>query len=202
MIWLDECYIYLSDGRGDIYVTQRPGEEFHEDCVAPIFKQSPIQIMVWGCIMEGKKGPLLALEYTGGKGGGMNAQRYWEQVLEAGFHDWYMERCEELGQVVFQQDGAASHRAKETVHWFLENHVDTFPRPSSSPDLSPIEPIWDILKGYIRARPRAPTSFDELKTAVFKAWDSITKEDINKHVWHMEDRVQDVIAAKGGHTRF
>jgi hypothetical protein len=32
--------------------------------------------------MEGRKGPLVVLEYPGGKGGGMNSTRYCEQVLE------------------------------------------------------------------------------------------------------------------------
>ena len=33
--------------------------------------------------MEGQKGPLVVLEYPGGRGGGMNTQRYCEQVLES-----------------------------------------------------------------------------------------------------------------------
>ena len=153
----------------------------------PRFKQSPIRIMVWGCITEGMKGPLFALEYPGGKGGGMNAKRYREQVLEGGFYEWYMERCEALGLVAFQEDRAVSHRAKSTKLWLKEHLVDTFPHPPSSPDLSPIEPLWNDLKNYIRARPHPPTTFAELKTAVFEAWDSITEEDINKHVRHMSD---------------
>ena len=40
------------------------------------FKQSSIRVMVWGCIMNGQKGPLVVLEYPGGKGGGMNSSRY------------------------------------------------------------------------------------------------------------------------------
>jgi hypothetical protein len=202
VIWSDECYIHLSDDRGTVWVTRQPNEEFQEDCLVPQFKQSPIRIMVWGCITEGMKGPLFALEYPGGKGGGMNAKRYREQVLEGGFYEWYMERCEALGLVAFQEDGAASYRAKSTKLWLKKHLVDTFPHPPSSPDLSPIEPLWNDLKNYIRARPYPPTTFAELKTAVFEAWDSITEEDINKHVRHMSDRVQAVIAAKGGHTRY
>ena len=76
IIWSDECYIYLGDNRGRIYVTQRPDEEFDKDCLVPTFKQSSVHVMVWGCIMKGWKGPLVVLEYPGGKGGGMNTARY------------------------------------------------------------------------------------------------------------------------------
>ena len=39
--------------------------------------------------MEGRKGPLVVLEYPGGKGGGMNSKRYCEQVLEKALGDFY-----------------------------------------------------------------------------------------------------------------
>ena len=81
VIWSDECYIYLGDDRRHIFVTRCADEVYLEECLVPTFKQSPVRKMVWGCIMDGRKGPLLVLEYPGGKGGGMNTKRYCEQVL-------------------------------------------------------------------------------------------------------------------------
>ena len=49
-----------------MWVTCSADEVFHEDCVIQTFKQLPIHVMVWGCIMEGQKGPLVVLEYLGG----------------------------------------------------------------------------------------------------------------------------------------
>ena len=72
--------------------------------------------MVWACIMQGSKGPLV-LDYPGGRGRGMTADRYQSQVLEAEVHDYFMQMAEERGQVVFQQDGALSHQAKSTLAW-------------------------------------------------------------------------------------
>jgi hypothetical protein len=65
--------------------------------------------------MKNSKGPMVILEYPGGKGGGMNADRYQEQVLEHKLYDYYMERMEEMGQVNFQQDGAPSYTARSTT---------------------------------------------------------------------------------------
>ena len=59
-----------------VWVTWAVDEEFDEDCVVPTFKQSPLRVMLWGCIMKGRKGPLVVLEYLGGWGGGITAKRY------------------------------------------------------------------------------------------------------------------------------
>ncbi|TFY77209.1 hypothetical protein EWM64_g6803 [Hericium alpestre] len=202
IIWSDECYIYIGGTPGRIYVTRRSDEILQENSVVPTFKQSPVRVMVWGCIMWGKKGPLVVLEYPGGKGGGMNSQRYKEQVLEPFLKDFYKEMVELRGSVKFQQDNSPSHTSKSTKLWLTSHSIETFPHPSSSPDLSPIEPVWHELKVHIHALPHLPNTLDQLKVAVYYAWNALTIEDINKHVRHMSDRVEAVLKAKGGHTGF
>lgn len=82
VIWTDETYIYLGDDRRRIFVTRQPEEEFLEECLEPTIKQASLHVMVWGCIMEGRKGPLVVLDYPGGKGGGMNTKgilnKFWK----------------------------------------------------------------------------------------------------------------------------
>jgi len=202
VIWSDECYIYIGDKKGTVWVTRSVDEVFHEDCLVPTFKQSPIRVMVWGCILEGRKGPLVVLDYPGGRGGGMTAKRYQDQVLNGPLHDFYQEMSEERGIVVFQEDGAPSHRAKSTCEWLDRNGIQSFPHPASSPDLNPIEPLWKTLKHLIRSRPHPPTNLFELKAAVREAWDQITPEDINSHVKDMGNRVAAVLASNGGHTLY
>ncbi|KAE9391691.1 hypothetical protein BT96DRAFT_945185 [Gymnopus androsaceus JB14] len=89
VIWSDECYVYLGDSHGRVFVTCCIGKQLEDDCLVPAFKQSSIRVMVWGCIMKGKKGPLVVLEYPGGKEGGMNTKRYQEQVLEGALRQFY-----------------------------------------------------------------------------------------------------------------
>ena len=132
----------------------------------------------------------------------MTAKWYQEQVLDGPLHEFYQEMSEERGLVVFQEDGAPSHCAKSTCEWLARNSIDSFPHPASSPDLNPIEPLWKTLKDHIRLHPHPPTNLDELKTAVCKAWDQITPEEIDHHVKHMPDRVAAVLAANGSHTMY
>lgn len=89
IIWSDEAYILLDEKKGTTYITRRPDEVFNQDCVVPTFKQSGVRIMVWGCIMHNEKGPLVILEYPGGRGGGMNSKRYRKQVLKDHLYNFY-----------------------------------------------------------------------------------------------------------------
>lgn len=202
IIWSDEAYVVVGDSAGQVFVTRRAGEEFSDDCVVQKFKQSSFRVMIWGCIMQGRKGPMACLEYPGGPGGGMTAARYRQQVLEPLLLEFYQEMSEERGLVAFQQDGAGCHRAGVTRKWLKDHLIDVFPHPASSPDMSPIEAVWHVLKEKIRKRPRSPTTQEELKQAVYEAWDEITEEEIDKYVQSMQNRVQDLINAKGGHTKY
>lgn len=202
IIWSDEAYIYLGDDRGRIFVTRRADEEYLEDCLVPTFKQSPVRVMVWGCIIGGRKGPLIVLEYPGGKGGGMNTKRYCEQVLEGVLLDFYKDMTRARGPIQFQQDNASCHVSKRTKEWLSDHDVSLLYHPPNSPDLSPIEPVWHELKKIIRALPHPPTSVDALKSAVFTAWDQLDVADVDKYILSMPDRVAAIFQAKGGHTRF
>lgn len=109
---------------------------------------------------------------------------------------------EERGLVAFQQDRAGSHRAGVTQKWLRDHLIDGFLHPAASPNMSPIENVWHVLKKKVRARPRTPTTQEELEEAVREAWDETSEHDIDKYVQSMQKRVQDLIQAKGGHTKY
>lgn len=198
----DECYIYLGDDRGRIYITRRPDEVLREECLVPTFKQSSICVMVWACIIQGRKGPLIVLEYPGGRGGGMNTARYREQVLDGVFLDWYKEMKLQRGPITFQQDNAPCHTSKSTQRWFTDHEIPLLFHPPNSPDLNPIERVWHELKSALRNLRHPPNTQEQLQAAVHHVWDELPIEDVNKHINWMPDRVEAVLAAHGGHTSF
>ena len=197
-----ECHVYIGDNHGKIYVTWHADEVLNEACLVPTFKQSSVCVMVWACIMKGRKGLLIVLEYPGGKGGGMNSARYKDQVLEGVLASFHAEVTGEMSKVYFQQDRAASHCSKLAQKWFLTAGIPLLYHPPSSPDLNPIEPVWHELQKVLHALPHPPTSVDELCHAVRDAWDLLPISDIDKHIDTMQEHVQDIWAAKGGHTWF
>jgi hypothetical protein len=159
-------------------------------------------MMIWSCMMQGKKGPLVVLEYPGGKGGGMDAQHYHDQVLAPHLLPFYEATIRDYGDVVyFQQDGARSHTARKTRAWLKRNEIRTLDHPARSPNLSPIERGWFLLKKRIRERPHTATSFEELKQAALEEWEKITEDELAAYT-NMKGQVEAVIAADGGHTCF
>ncbi len=87
--------------------------------------------MVWGCISVYGMGSLHVLEGT------MNSERY-IKVLE--------QHMLPSRLLVFQQDNAKSHTAAITTAWLRSRRVQVLNWPVCSPDLSPIENIWHIIK--------------------------------------------------------
>ena len=88
------------------------------------------------------------------------------------------------------------------MKWFKESGIPLLFHPPSSPDLSPIEPVWQELKKVLRALPHLPTTIQELHSAILSVWDTLPIEDVDKHINGMHDCVEAILAAKGGHTRF
>ncbi|GFT55741.1 uncharacterized protein TNCV_4313671 [Trichonephila clavipes] len=70
-------------------------------------------------------------------------------------------------------------------------------RPARSPDLSPVEPVWDQLK---RQMPSCDSAHD-LELAVQVLWAHLPQDSIRCLINSMPDRVAACIAAGGGSTR-
>ena len=72
--------------------------------------------------------------------------------------------------------------------------------PSHSPDLNWQENVWEMLKQGVRSR--RPTTIGGLKKVVKEEWEKIEMGKIRKCVGSMERRLEAVIAARGGNTRY
>ena len=63
------------------------------------------------------------------------------------------------------------------MRWWRDNGVSVLPDwPANSPDLSPVEHVWAIMKRYILERfgLKTPLSLPQLDGAVFEAYDRIS----------------------------
>ena len=69
-----------------------------------------------------------------------------------------------LGCTVFQQDNAPCHTAKIAKQWFQQHNINILEWPSSSPDLNPIENLWQQVKQKLSKQ--KITSVGELKKKV------------------------------------
>ncbi len=96
--------------------------------------QKPSSLMVWGYISACGMGSLHVLE------GPLNAERY-IKVLEQ--HMLPSRWC------ALQQDNVKPHSAAITKAWLRSRRVRVLNWPACSPDFSPIENIWRIIKWKI-----------------------------------------------------
>ena len=75
--------------------------------------------------------------------------------------------------------------------------------PAQSPDLNPIEHLWDELEHRLRARPHHPTSVgDDLTNALAAEWMQVPAAMFQHLVESLPTRLEAVIAAKEGPTPY
>ncbi len=101
------------------------------------------------------------------------------------------------------QDGAPGHAAGDTQVDLKERGIIPIFWPAFSPDLNPIETVWNWMKNFIENKyPEEDCSYDQLREAVKEAWESITEDQLRSLLATMNQRCEDVIAAEGGHTKW
>ena len=101
------------------------------------------------------------------------------------------------GPVIFQQDNAAIHKTDAVMAFLEENQIQTFEWPPQSPDLSPIENIWNVLKMKMKAlRPR-PRTYARMRDAIYEIWPGL-QDDIRVNLIDgFRSRLKAVIKSKG-----
>lgn len=72
--------------------------------------------------------------------------------------------------------------------------------PPQSPDINPIEHLWAIIEKELQKF--NITSKTSLKDKILEVWSSISPSITENLVKSMHNRLQDVIRAKGGPTKY
>ncbi|GFR71384.1 transposable element Tc1 transposase [Elysia marginata] len=89
----------------------------------------------------------------------INAQTYVQDVLQAHLVPYAaMHR-----NIVFQQDNAIVHKARYTQQFLEHSNVQVLPWPALSPDLNPIEHLWDYLQRRLDCQDHRPQNADDLE---------------------------------------
>ena len=163
--------------------------------VKPSKKFGGVAVMMWGCMSAKGVGNACRILTT------MDSSVYVE-ILERHMRPSTGWLRPYAGAPYFlQQDNDPKHTSRKTRDWLALNHVAALTWPSQSPDLNPIEQLWATLKRRVN-RGVAPTTVDALWERLEQTWWSIEPELCQRLVDSMPARIEAVLKAHGGHTRF
>ena len=208
IIFSDESRFELFQNDSNDWVWRKPEEKYNKENLSPTVKKSD-GIMVWGCFTREKMGPLALVE------GKLNAIGY-NKLLAENLLSYINELREESGGgdghghdghghgrvFTFQEDNAPCHKAAIANRWKEENHIMVLPWPAQSPDLNPIENLWQDLKRRLRMRNPKPKNKTELFNLLKEEWFNTIPVRINRLVDSMPRRVDAVLKNKGNPTRY
>ena len=151
--------------------------------------------MMWGCMMSKGIGYSCKIEGT------MDAELYMTILA-----DDLLQTLEyynlDPNNIVFQQDNNPKHTSKWAKRWFQDNQIKVLEWPPQSPDLNPIEHLWQYLKVRLANHQEEPKSIHELWERVEAEWNAIPVEVCLNLIESMPRRVGEVIRAKGGNTKY
>lgn len=176
------------------FVRRKVGERFAENCIKRTVKH-PTKIMVWSVISAKGTGRLYIVEGT------MKQDQY-KKILQTKLLRQVAEWFPNDEKFVFMHDSAPCHKAKSVSRFLEEKQVEVLPWPGNSPDLNPIENLWAILKRKM-AEITITTKEDLIKRLI-TVWhrDPVIKENTIKCIQSMPQRIEAVIKANGGVTKY
>jgi transposase len=104
------------------------------------------------------------------------------------------------GNGTFQQDNDPKHTARLVQQRFADLNMPILRLPSQSPDMNPIENLWSILDK--KCSMRKCNSEAQLYEVLAAAWNKLPADLLQRLVESMLNRIQAVIEADSGHTKY
>jgi transposase len=160
IVWSDETTLKAYPN-GE--VTMYWDDEFspdRNDLVSAAVQQGGISVQFWGCMSFHAFGPLTHFD------GWVDAESYLNVILK----DTVLPEMKTNPALVFQQDNAPPHKGKKVMEWLKKQKFQTLNWPPQSPDLSPIEMIWNVMKMKLKGLNPRPRTKDAMVEAFCEIW--------------------------------
>ncbi|GFV68971.1 transposable element Tcb2 transposase [Trichonephila clavipes] len=186
VVFSDESRFVMGSDDNRVRVWRRSGERYNSPTHCSTSHCPHSSCNGLGAIAYDSRSTLIVM------GGTLTGQRYVDDILRPHVGPF----LNGLPGAIFQQDYARPHTSR-VAQDFLR-HFQILPWPARSPDLSPVEHVWDQLK---RQMPLCHSVHD-LELAVQDLCAHLPQDNIRCLINSIPDRVAACIAAGGGPTRY
>ncbi|GFV36540.1 transposable element Tcb2 transposase [Trichonephila clavipes] len=145
VVFRDESRFISGTDDNRVRVWRRPGERYNSPHTVLRHTARTAGVMVWLAIAYDSRSTLFVMRGT------LTGQRYVDDILRPHVGP----SLNGLPGSIFQQDSARPHTARVSQDFL--RYFQTIPWPARSPDLSPVEHVWDQLK---QRMPSCPSVHD------------------------------------------
>ena len=101
---------------------------------------------------------------------------------------------------ILQMDNNPKHTSKAANNYYSENKIKLLPWPSQSPDLNPIEYLWEEVAR--RMKTSSKLSQKQFEEKMMSIWNEVPQNYLRKIVDSMSRRLNAVLKAHGDNTRY
>ena len=193
VLFSDESRFLLHRADGRVRVRRIVGERFQEDCALELLHTVVVRSMFGvQSIME-----VVAIWSS--------CRTTSTPTPTGGF--WRQKWCHMLGHTLAviscsEHDNAPPHRAIGVQDFLEREEIDQLDWPPYSPDMNPIEHCRGALDNAVRNRDVQPTTTKKLGQALTEEWAALIQRHIYKLGESVPWRIQEVVKARGGHTKY
>ncbi|GFW86398.1 transposable element Tc3 transposase [Trichonephila clavipes] len=166
---------------------------YHQENTIERHRYGGARWLVWGGIILGSRSDLHVQSVT------MTGHIYRDVILEKHVR---LFRGAMGVEFLFMDDNAHPHRANIVDKCLQLEDITRMDWPAYSPDLNPIEHMWDMLDRRIAARQSPPTYLPELRRLLLDEWCNIPQDQIDNLMLSMPRRCKACIASSGRHTPY
>ncbi|GFW65098.1 transposable element Tcb2 transposase [Trichonephila clavipes] len=194
VLFSDESRFSLSSDCRRQLIWRESGNAYRPENIQEKDRYPTCSVMVWAGILINAR---TCLHVVANKT--MTGQQYIDEVLPPHVR---LFRGAVGDKFVFMDDNATCHRTLAVQDCLDSEGIQHLVWPARSPDLNPIENMWDALGRQVAGRNYPPTYKNTLIRALTEEWDKLPQQLLDNVVQSMVRRVECCITLHGGHIPY